>query len=84
VHAKLMIIDDCWTTIGSANLDLRSFHRNYEMNVIIDSHDFGEAAAAFFDEELEKSRRVTLREHEARNWFERLLERLCDPIRRFL
>ena len=37
-----------------------------------------------FDEELAKSRRVTLQELEAGTWFEKLLERLCDPIRRFL
>lgn len=84
LHAKLMLIDDCWTTLGSANLDMRSFHRNYEINVVIDSHDFGEMAAEMFDEELAKSRRVTLQELEAGTWFEKLLERLCDPIRRFL
>lgn len=84
LHAKLMLIDDCWTTLGSANLDMRSFHRNYEINVVIDSHNFGGLVAEMFDEEITKSRRVTLQEHEARNWFEKLLERLCDPIRRFL
>jgi cardiolipin synthase len=84
LHAKLMLIDDCWTTLGSANLDMRSFHRNFEINVIIDSHDFGYMAAELFAEELAKSRRVTLQEHEASTWFEKLLERLCDPIRRFL
>lgn len=84
LHAKLMIIDNCWTTLGSANLDMRSFHRNYEINVVIDSHEFGRTAAEMFSEELEKSRRVTLQELEAGSWFEKLLERLCDPIRRFL
>lgn len=84
LHAKVMLIDDCWVTVGSANLDLRSFHRNYEINVIIDNTDFGEQVNGMFAEELENSRRVTLREHEERGWFERLLERLCNPIRRFL
>ncbi len=84
LHAKLMLIDDCWTTLGSANLDMRSFHRNYEINVIIDSPDFGGLVADMFADELSKSHRVTLQEHEARTWFEKLLERLCDPIRRFL
>jgi cardiolipin synthase len=84
LHAKMMLIDDCWATLGSANLDLRSFHRNYEVNIIIDSPDFGGQVNGMFAEELEKSRRVTLREHERRTWFERFLEVLCNPIRRFL
>jgi len=84
LHAKVMLIDDCWVTVGSANLDLRSFHRNYEINVIIDDPDFGGQVEGMFAGELERSRRVTLREHEERGWFERLLERLCSPIRRFL
>ncbi len=84
LHAKAMLIDGCWATIGSANLDLRSFHRNYELNVIIDSPGFGRQVDEMFSEELEKSRRVTLREEEERGWFERFLEMLCAPIRRFL
>lgn len=84
LHAKVMLIDDCWATVGSANLDLRSFHRNYEINVIIDDPDFGEQADAMFAEELGRSRRVTQREHEERGWFERFVELICNPIRRFL
>jgi cardiolipin synthase len=84
LHAKVMLIDECWATMGSANLDFRSFHRNHEVNVIVDQPDFGIQANAMFDEELSRSGRITLEKHESRGWFERLLERLCDPIRRFL
>ncbi|KAF0217916.1 MAG: cardiolipin [Geobacteraceae bacterium] len=84
LHAKVMLIDDYWVTIGSANLDLRSFHRNYEVNVIVDSHDFGSQVADMFAADLAKSRRVTLDEHERRGWLERLLERLLTPLSRFL
>jgi cardiolipin synthase A/B len=84
LHSKVMLIDDCWVNIGSANLDYRSFHRNYELNVIVDSREFGLQVDAMITEDTAKSRRLTLQEHEARSWLERLLERLCDPIRRFL
>lgn len=84
LHAKVMLIDECWATLGSANLDFRSFHRNYEVNVIVDHPDFGRQVNRMFDEDLAQSGRITLEEHESRGWFERLLERLCDPIRRFL
>lgn len=84
LHAKVMLIDSCWATVGSANLDLRSFHRNYEVNVIIDSREFGRQIEEMFTDDLSHSRRLTLLEYENRPWFEKLLERLCEPIRRFL
>jgi cardiolipin synthase A/B len=84
LHAKVMLIDDDWAIIGSANLDQRSFHRNYEVNVIVDSPAFGRQVAATFDENLAKSRRILIEEHERRGWVVRLLERCCSPISWFL
>lgn len=84
LHAKVMLIDDSWAVIGSANLDQRSFHRNYEVNVIVDSLEFGRDVAAMFSEDLKMSRRIMLEEHERRGLLTRLLERLCSPISWFL
>ena len=84
LHAKVMLIDDYWVTLGSANFDFRSFHRNYEINVIIDSREFGAQVRSLFDEELEKSRRVALSEYVQRKWFVRFLEWLLRPLGRFL
>lgn len=84
LHAKVMLIDSCWATLGSANFDLRSFHRNYEVNVVIDSPEFGQQIEEMFTEDLSQSRQLTLLEHEKRPWIEKIFERLCDPIRRFL
>lgn len=84
LHAKVMLIDSRWATLGSANLDYRSFHRNFEINVIIDSPAFGGQVAALFTEELQQSRRMTLADHGRVNWFERFLEWLLTPLSRFL
>jgi cardiolipin synthase len=84
LHAKVMLIDDYWSVVGSANLDQRSFHRNYEVNVIVDSHEFGRQVAAMFATDLALSRRIVLDEHERRGWFIRMLERLCSTISWFL
>jgi phosphatidylserine/phosphatidylglycerophosphate/cardiolipin synthase-like enzyme len=35
VHAKIAIVDDCWLTIGSANLNEHSFFNDSEMNLIV-------------------------------------------------
>jgi cardiolipin synthase len=37
-HSKLMVVDDNWALIGSANWDMRSFRLNFEMNVEV-THD---------------------------------------------
>ncbi len=84
LHAKVMLIDDYWAVIGSANLDQRSFHRNFEVNVIVDSREFGSQVAAMFAEDLAQSRRIVLEEHERRGFWVRLLERCFSTISWFL
>ena len=84
LHAKVMLIDDTWVTLGSANLDHRSFHRNFEINVVVDSHDFGTQVWRMFDEDLAHSRRVEASEYARTGPLERLLIWLVSPLRRFL
>ncbi len=84
LHAKAMLIDDRWITLGSANLDLRSFHRNYEINVVIDSPAFGDQVRRMFDEDLARSRRIDAVDYARRSLLERLLAWLLSPLSRFL
>nr|WP_321465915.1 phospholipase D-like domain-containing protein [uncultured Desulfobulbus sp.] len=84
LHAKVMSVDRRWVTLGSANLDLRSFHRNFEINVIIASQPFGHQIDALFAEELAKSRRIGLQEYAGRRWLERFCEWILAPLGRFL
>jgi cardiolipin synthase A/B len=80
----VMLIDDRWVTLGSANLDFRSFHRNYEINVIIDSHAFGAQVETLFGEELEKSKRISLSDNARATRLQHFLEWLLTPLNRFL
>lgn len=84
LHGKVMLIDGRWSVIGSANLDQRSFHRNYEVNVIVSSSDFGKQVAEMFADDLQHSRQISLEEHERRGFMVRLLERLVTPVSWFL
>jgi len=84
LHGKVMLIDGRWSVIGSANLDQRSFHRNYEVNVLVSSPAFGEQVDEMFEDDLALSRRISLEEHERRGFAIRLLERLVAPISWFL
>lgn len=84
LHAKVMLIDASWSIIGSANLDHRSFHRNFEVNLIVDSKSFGSQVDTMLARDLDLSRKVMLDEHEQRGWLIRLLERLVAPVSWFL
>ncbi|MCL2458888.1 MAG: phospholipase D-like domain-containing protein [Desulfobulbus sp.] len=84
LHAKVMLIDSRWATLGSANLDYRSFYRNFEINIIIDNHAFGLEMEALFNEELALSQRLSLTDHMHATRLERFLGWLLTPLSRFL
>jgi cardiolipin synthase A/B len=57
-HSKLMVIDDAWALIGSANWDTRSFRLNFELNVELHDPAFAGRLAAV----APPTRRLTLAE----------------------
>lgn len=52
LHAKTAVIDGVWSSVGSANLDLRSFLHNDEVNAIVLGRDFGQAMTVMFNKDL--------------------------------
>ena len=84
LHAKVMLIDGERTVIGSANLDQRSFHRNYEINCIVDNLEFGGQIRALLLDEIAGSRQVDLDTHERRGMMIRFLERVIRLFGWFL
>ncbi len=84
LHAKVMLIDAERAVIGSANLDQRSFHRNYEINCMIDNVQFGGQIRALLLEEIEGSSPVELDVHERRSILIRIMERIVSLFGWFL
>ena len=84
LHSKVMLIDGERTVIGSANLDQRSFRRNYELNSIIDDRTFGGQIRRMLLRDFEESRRITREDHERRGLIARLLERVINLFGWFL
>ncbi|MFZ1545707.1 MAG: phospholipase D-like domain-containing protein, partial [Candidatus Nitrotoga sp.] len=60
LHAKTALIDGVWSTIGSTNLDWRSFLYNQEIDAIILGQGFGAQMQDLFEKDLESSKLVTL------------------------
>ncbi len=74
LHAKTAVIDGTWSTIGSANIDRRSFIHNYELNVIVLDPAFGQDMENAFNEDLRDSKPVSLEEWRRRPWADRIKE----------
>jgi cardiolipin synthase len=84
LHAKTLVVDGTWATVGSANLDNRSFALNDELNVVVYDRGVAERLQAVFERDLLRARRVEYAEWAARGWHERLREFLLLPIRDLL
>jgi len=74
LHAKTAVIDGGWSTIGSANIDRRSFIHNYELNVVVIDPAFGTSMESAFAEDLRDSKEVTLERWRHRPWSDRIKE----------
>lgn len=74
LHAKTAVIDGTWSTVGSANIDRRSFLHNYELNVVVLDAAFGRDMESAFAEDLRDSKEVTLDEWRRRPWSDRIKE----------
>ncbi len=66
LHAKTAVIDGVWSTVGSTNLDWRSFLHNQELSAVILGSEFGVKMRAAFERDLADSDLITLEAWERR------------------
>lgn len=59
LHAKALTVDGLWSVVGSANMDIRSFRLNFEINTVIYGEKFAAELEAAFVQDVTASRRVT-------------------------
>lgn len=83
IHSKIMTIDDKIASTGSANMDLRSFMLNFEINAFIYDKKIVERMNKDFFEDLNSSEELTLDEFSKRKLGKKVREsiaRLFSPI----
>ena len=81
LHAKTMTVDGIWATIGSTNLDTRSFALNDEVNAVVYHNEVVGQLEKVFADDLTYSRKVDLERWRKRGFFDHLLEMLSFPVR---
>ena len=81
MHAKTMVVDGVWATIGSTNFDNRSFALNQELNLMVYDSGVARRLEEVFQEDLKYSKQVTYEEWQSRGIFERFFELFAFPIK---
>lgn len=83
LHSKTAVIDGVWSTVGSTNLDWRSFLDNDEINAVILGREFAQQMQVMFARDLETSQAIDPQQWERRplqfrfkEWMARLWGRL--------
>lgn len=80
-HCKIMIVDDIWVSVGSANFDNRSFRLNDEANMNVFAPQFAAEQIRIFEEDKKKSSEVTYKDWHTRSLWDRIMEVLTAPFR---
>ncbi len=74
LHSKTALIDGVWATVGSTNLDWRSFLHNHELDAVVLGLGFGRQVQAMFDKDLAASDEITLEKWRKRTFDVRVKE----------
>ena len=83
LHAKGMIMDEMVYSYGSANMDIRSFYLNYEINAIVYEAKEVEEMCRLFREDMEQCHCLTKEEYGSRDWkikAKEQISRLLSPL----
>jgi cardiolipin synthase len=85
LHAKTLVIDGAWSTVGSTNMEWWSFSSNEEVNAVILSREFATEMEKMFAGDLAESDQIRWEEWEKRpllqkirEWFSHLFARRSD------
>ncbi|GIO65769.1 cardiolipin synthase [Paenibacillus cookii] len=83
IHSKTIVIDEEIASVGTANIDFRSFKLNFEVNAFLYDDRISKQLTEMFEEDLRVSRQLTLQEYHQRPRWIRIKEgisRLLSPI----
>jgi cardiolipin synthase len=77
IHAKVILVDGKWASVGSANLDNRSLALNFELNVLFHTPWVVAELEKQFLHDIDESQPLDARTFAKRKWPGRLLENVC-------
>ncbi|MGI8904940.1 MAG: phospholipase D-like domain-containing protein [Candidatus Sumerlaeaceae bacterium] len=82
MHAKVLVIDGFFSSVGSVNLDERAFHLNDENNVNVYDREFARQQEEIIREDIKRGgKQYTLEQWRNRTWKDKLKERYARMFR---
>jgi cardiolipin synthase len=81
LHCKVMVIDELWTSVGSANFDDRSFRLNDEANLNVFSAELAREQVEQIERDIAQSKRMVPHRWARRAWTRRVYEQLALLLR---
>lgn len=74
MHAKSLVVDGTWLSVGTMNFDNRSLRLNEESNLVAFDAGLGSALDSLFHSQLHSAREIRLAEFQRRSWWARVQE----------
>ncbi len=84
LHAKTAVVDGVWSTVGSSNLDWRSFALNYEINAVVLGPEFAGEMEALFQRDVADAVQITPEAWKDRGVDDRFMESFSRMFERWL
>lgn len=81
IHAKVLVVDDMWVSVGSANFDDRSFRLNDEANLNVFSEELAAEQIRYIEQDIAQSKHMVLRRWTRRPVTRRVYENLALLLR---
>lgn len=83
IHAKTMVVDGVFSTVGTTNMDYRSFNINFEVNALIYNKEISRQLTEFFNDDLKDCEKLDLKSWQNRSKRTKFIEaiaRLMAPL----
>ena len=77
IHSKVLLVDDEFLTLGSCNIDIRSFSLNFEDNIVIYDNQKAVEYSKYFDDDLTHCKEYTEQTRKKKNIFSKMMISFC-------
>jgi cardiolipin synthase len=83
LHQKVFLVDDCFSSVGTANLDNRSMRLNFEVSAVVLCPDFAKSMETMLEGDFARCHEVFGNDYTEKPWWFRVLvklSRLASPV----
>lgn len=77
LHSKVLVVDHSFASVGTLNMDIRSFSTNAEINAFLYDDDTVDELYNMFQEDLKDCIKVEYAQYKKKSFFKKMLEGFC-------